>query len=109
MRDRELYTPVDLAKRLNQTVPKIIPILDLLTRYGFTIRLSRHEQLFVKGARAPSPRTVAKIFHAILEDSQIAPYQWDRRNCVLTLSATEVGSLRSPIYGQGLTNGPDLD
>ena len=74
MRDRELYTPADLANRLNQTVPTIIPILDFLTRYGFAVRLSRHEQLFVKRARAPSPRNVAKIFQAILEDRQIAPY-----------------------------------
>jgi hypothetical protein len=72
MRDRELYTPADLENRLNQNVPTIIPILDFLTRYGFTVRLSRHEQLFVKEARAPSPRNVAKIFQAILEDSQIA-------------------------------------
>jgi hypothetical protein len=72
MQDRELYTPVDLANRLNQTVPKIVSILDFLTRWGFTIRLSRHEQLFVKRARAPSPRSVAKICQAILEDGQIA-------------------------------------
>jgi hypothetical protein len=72
MRDWEVYTPVDLANLLNETVPTIIPILDFLTRYGFTVRLSRHERLFVKEARAPSPRNVAKIFQAILEDTQIA-------------------------------------
>jgi hypothetical protein len=72
MLDGGLYTPADVAKRLNQAVPTVAQILDFLTRYRFLVQISRHEQLFLKEARGPSPRNVAKIFRAMLEDSQIA-------------------------------------
>jgi hypothetical protein len=63
----EVYTPGELASRVNLTVPAVAVILDFLMRYGFVIRVSRREQLFVKEAHAPSPRNVVKIFQTMTQ------------------------------------------
>lgn len=66
MENDEFYTPDDLANILSEPTDRIICILQFLTRYGFTKRLTKHELIYTKVADGPSPTTALKILQALV-------------------------------------------
>jgi hypothetical protein len=67
MRDNEVYTPRDLANRLDEPVFAIVRVLGFLTRFGFAERVTGQELIFRKVSSAPAPGDALEILTMLLE------------------------------------------
>jgi hypothetical protein len=78
MRDNEVYTPRDLANRLDEPVFAIVRVLGFLTRFGFAERVTGQELIFRKVSSAPAPGDALEILTMLLEQ----PSESDARSVV---------------------------
>jgi hypothetical protein len=78
MRDNEVYTPRDLANRLDEPVFAIVRVLGFLTRFGFAERVTGQELIFRKVSSAPAPGDALEILTMLLEQ----PSESDARSVI---------------------------
>jgi len=69
MRDDEVYTPRDLANRLDRPVFAVVRVLGFLARFGFAERVTGHELIFRKVSDAPAPGDALNILTMVLEQA----------------------------------------
>lgn len=72
MRDDEIYTPSDLANRLDRPVYAVVRVLGFLTRFGFAQRVTGHELIFRKVPDAPPPSDALRILTMLLEQASVS-------------------------------------
>jgi hypothetical protein len=68
MRKDEFYSPKDLANILGQPSEAVLRVLEFLSRYGFTHRVTEREWLFTKVMNALGPGDALRILGALVGD-----------------------------------------
>jgi DNA-binding transcriptional MocR family regulator len=65
MRDKELYSPADLANILGQSTDTIVRIFEFLAKHKFVERVTKNELIFRKIPAGPSPGEAVKILRML--------------------------------------------
>jgi hypothetical protein len=65
MRDKEFYSPADLANILGQSTDTIVRIFELLAKHKFVERVTKNELIFRKIPAGPSPGEAVNILRML--------------------------------------------
>jgi len=71
MGNDEFYSPSDLSNSLGRPTHEVTRVLEFLTKYGFTERVTRREMIFRKIANPFGPCDALKVLQVLQGDSSI--------------------------------------
>ena len=66
------YSPSDLSNSLGRPTHEVTRVLEFLTKYGFTERVTRREMIFRKIANPFGPDDALRVLQTLLEDTHVS-------------------------------------